>query len=70
MESGIVKWYNPTKGYGFIVPDSGENDVFVHSSAVRAAGLQSLEEGQRLQFNIESGNGGKPAATDLQVSSE
>ncbi len=65
-QSGTVKWFNPTKGFGFIVPDDGGNDVFVHISAVEAAGLKSLEEGQKLQFELQD-NRGKQAAADLQV---
>jgi cold shock protein len=66
MEQGTVKWYNATKGFGFIKPDSGGPDVFVHSSAVRAAGMSSLDENQRIGFDIEEGNGGRSAAANLQ----
>jgi len=52
MPSGTVKWFNATKGFGFIVPDEGGNDVFVHITAVQAAGLPGLEEGQRLDFEV------------------
>jgi len=65
-QSGTVKWFNPTKGFGFIVPENGGNDVFVHISAVEAAGLKSLEEGQKIQFEVED-NRGREAAADLQV---
>ena len=66
METGIVKWFNETKGYGFIKPDSGAEDVFVHISAVRNAGMQTLHENQRISFEIEAGTGGKSSATNLQ----
>ncbi len=66
MEKGTVKWFNETKGYGFIKPDSGAPDVFVHISAVRDAGMQTLQEDQRIQFEIEAGTGGKSNATNLR----
>ena len=59
MASGTVKWFNPTKGFGFIQPDDGTKDVFVHISAVERAGLRSLNEGQKLSYDIESGREGK-----------
>ena len=68
MASGTVKWFNPTKGFGFIQPDDGSKDVFVHISAVERAGLPSLNEGQKLGYNIESGREGKTSAIDLQLS--
>jgi len=68
MASGTVKWFNPTKGFGFIQPDDGAKDVFVHISAVERAGLRSLNEGQKVGFTIESGRDGKSSAVDLQVS--
>ena len=52
MATGTDKWFNPTKGYGFIIPDEGGNDVFVHISAVEAAGLTGLTEGQKIKFDI------------------
>jgi CspA family cold shock protein len=53
MSSGTVKWFNPQNGYGFIQPDDGSNDVFVHISAAQQAGLRGLNEGQRLGYDIE-----------------
>ena len=66
MATGIVKWFNPTKGYGFIQPANGGNDVFVHISAVEQAGLQGLSEGQKLEYEVQE-NRGKEAAGNLKV---
>jgi CspA family cold shock protein len=68
MSSGTVKWFNPQKGYGFIQPDDGSNDVFVHISAVQRAGLRGLNEGQKLDYDIEQGRQGKTSAVNLRVS--
>lgn len=65
--SGTVKWFNATKGYGFIQPDDGSKDVFVHISAVEKAGLRSLYEGQRVSFTNERDRRGRFAAENLQV---
>jgi CspA family cold shock protein len=65
---GTVKWFNGQKGYGFIQPDDGSKDVFVHISAVERAGLQTLNEGQKVAFAIERGQQGKSSAVNLQVS--
>jgi cold shock protein len=67
MPQGTVKWFNPTKGYGFIQPDGGSKDVFVHISAVEQAGLGSLNEGQKVSFDIERGQQGKLAAANLKA---
>jgi len=66
MPSGTVKWFNGQKGYGFIQPDEGGNDVFVHISAVERAGLQALREGQKLSYEMERGRNGKFAAVNLR----
>lgn len=67
MATGTVKWFNGTKGFGFIQPDDGSKDVFVHISAVERAGMSALNEGQKLQYNIEQGREGKTSAVDLQT---
>jgi CspA family cold shock protein len=66
VPTGTVKWFNPTKGYGFIQPQGGGKDVFVHISAVQRAGLTSLNEGQQVEYEIVS-NRGKEAAENLKV---
>ena len=66
MPVGTVKWFNGTKGYGFIAPDDGSKDVFVHISAVERAGMRSLNEGQRVNFELERGQQGRVAAVNLQ----
>jgi CspA family cold shock protein len=65
MPQGTVKWFNPTKGYGFIAPDHGGKDIFVHISAVQKAGLRSLNEGEKLGFEIEQQPNGRTAAVNL-----
>ncbi|HEY9081226.1 cold-shock protein [Magnetovibrio sp.] len=65
MATGIVKWFNTTKGYGFITPDEGGPDAFVHISAVQSSGLQGLNEGQKVQFELHEQRNGKMAAEDL-----
>jgi CspA family cold shock protein len=67
MATGTVKWFNPTKGYGFIQPDDGSKDVFVHISAVERSGIGNLREGQRLSFELERGREGKTSATNLKA---
>ena len=66
MAKGTVKWFNGTKGYGFIQPDTGGKDVFVHISALERAGLRSLAEGQKIEYEIVS-NRGKESAENLKV---
>ena len=66
MATGTVKWFNPTKGYGFIQPQTGGKDVFVHISAVERAGLTSLNEGQTIQYDVISSRG-KESAENLKV---
>jgi cold shock protein len=66
MATGTVKWFNPTKGYGFIQPQDGGRDVFVHISAIERAGLSSLNEGQTIEYEIVS-NRGKSSAENIKV---
>ena len=67
MPKGTVKWFNPTKGFGFIEPDDGSKDAFVHISAVERAGLSSLREGQKVTYELQSGQNGKSSAENLSV---
>lgn len=67
MAVGTVKWFNPTKGYGFIQPEGGGKDAFVHISAVQRAGLTTLREGQRVQFDLVPGERGRSSAENLVV---
>ncbi len=68
MTIGPVKWFNPTKGFGFIQPDNGGPDVFVHISAVERAGMQTLNEGQKIQFElVRDAKSGKSSAGNLQA---
>jgi CspA family cold shock protein len=67
MATGSVKWFNAQKGYGFIQPDDGGNDVFVHISAVERAGMSNLREGQKLTYELEKGRSGKMAAVNLKA---
>ncbi len=66
MAIGTVKWFNPAKGFGFIQPETGDNDVFVHVSAVEAAGMGTLTEGQRVSYDVVSERG-KTAAGNLKA---
>jgi CspA family cold shock protein len=67
MPSGTVKWYNPTKRFGFIEPEEGDTDIFVHVTAVEAAGLSTLQEGQKIQYELATGEDGRSSATDLVI---
>ena len=67
MATGTVKWFYTTKGYGFIAPEAGAKDVFVHITAVQRSGLHGLSEGQRVQFEVARGNNGKDAAVNIAV---
>jgi len=66
MATGKVKWFNPQKGYGFIQPTSGGADVFVHITAVERAGMDSLQEGQSLSYELEQGQRGRVSAVNLR----
>lgn len=68
MTTGTVKWFNPTKGFGFIEPTDGGQDAFVHISAVEQAGLSTLQEGQKIEFELVPGRNGKSSAENLVVS--
>jgi CspA family cold shock protein len=67
MATGTVKWFNATKGFGFIAPDDGGKDVFVHISAVERAGLTGLKDDQKVEFEMESGRDGRQSASDLKL---
>ncbi|MGB0507316.1 MAG: cold-shock protein [Pikeienuella sp.] len=66
MPLGTVKWFNITKGYGFIEPEEGGKDVFVHITAVQRSGLEGLNDGQKVEYEMEEGRNGKLAASDLK----
>ena len=67
MATGTVKWYNPTKGFGFIAPEDGGKDVFVHASALERAGLSGLQDEQKVTFDLESGRDGRASASNLAL---
>jgi CspA family cold shock protein len=67
MTIGTVKWFNPAKGFGFIAPDEGGADAFVHISAVERAGLPPLQEGQRVNYELETGRNGKQSAENITL---
>ena len=67
MQTGTVKWFNATKGYGFITPDAGGPDAFVHISAVERAGLRGLNDGQAINYDLEKGRDGRESAINLAI---
>ena len=67
MSTGTVKWFNPAKGYGFIQPEDGSKDVFVHISAVERAGLGNLSEGQKVSYDLQRGQQGKTSAVNIKA---
>jgi cold shock protein len=67
MSIGIVKWFNATKGFGFIQPEDGTSDVFVHISDVERSGLGTLKDGQRISYELTRGKNGKSSATNLKA---
>ncbi len=67
MANGTVKWFNPSKGFGFIQPENGGSDVFVHISAVEAAGLSGLDDNQKVTYELETGRNGKESAAQLAL---
>lgn len=68
MATGTVKWYNTTKGYGFIAPDNGGKDAFVHATAIEASGMKTLNEGQKVEFDLQTDKrSGKEAAVNLKT---
>ena len=67
MTTGTVKWFNPAKGFGFIEPEDGSKDAFVHISAVEAAGLRSLNEGQKVSYELQPGQNGKSSAENQSL---
>ena len=67
MSNGTIKWFNATKGFGFIQPDDGTNDVFVHISDVERAGISALREGDKLSYDVQRGQQGKASACNLRL---
>lgn len=67
MPTGTVKWFNTTKGFGFIAPDEGGNDVFVHISAVERSGLTGLADNQKISYDLKEGRDGRQSAVDLEL---
>ena len=67
MANGTVKWFNATKGYGFIQPDDGSKDVFVHISALERSGISGLDDGQKVSYDLEAGRDGRESAGNIQL---
>jgi cold shock protein len=67
MAKGTVKWFNPTKGFGFVQPENGGKDVFVHISALERAGLDTLADGQKITYDVERGRDGRESAANLAL---
>ena len=67
MANGTVKWFNSTKGFGFIAPESGGKDVFVHISALERSGLTALDDNQKVTFDVQAGRDGRESAENLQL---
>ncbi len=67
MAKGTVKWFNATKGFGFIQPETGSKDVFLHISALERAGLTHIDDGQKISFDIESGRDGRESAANVSL---
>ena len=67
MANGTVKWFNATKGYGFIQPEGGAKDIFVHNTALERAGLRGLNDGQKVTFDLETSRDGRQSATNLAL---
>ena len=67
MTTGTVKWFNDSKGYGFITPDAGGDDLFAHFSAINMSGFKALKEGQKVSFEVTTGNNGKKQASNIQA---
>ena len=67
MATGTVKWFNGTKGYGFVAPDSGDADIFIHISQVQQSGLNELQDNQKISFDAEEGRNGKNQATNIKI---
>ncbi|CUH75348.1 cold-shock protein [Tropicibacter naphthalenivorans] len=67
MATGTVKWFNTTKGFGFIAPDTGGKDVFVHISAVERSGLTGLADNQKVQYELQAGRDGRESASNLEL---
>ncbi|GGG71319.1 cold-shock protein [Salipiger pallidus] len=67
MATGTVKWFNTTKGYGFIAPEGGSKDVFVHISAVERSGLQGLQDNQKVSYELQAGRDGRESAINIEL---